>query len=163
MLIFSKVTLSFCFISLMWMCFYIHVCMHHKNVKPNGYRAFTNHHNNYVRMLLKLVYQKYIFCCPFNCRIVFWIHFVQFKFCIILKFTHVCTVRPSFRCIAVCSLGLWVCEELMQKNIHHQVKDAINVLGVTLKVSDPRRQGSFTASYMDLRFLPANLYVQYDL
>uniref|UniRef100_I3JN12 Ral GTPase activating protein catalytic subunit alpha 2 n=1 Tax=Oreochromis niloticus TaxID=8128 RepID=I3JN12_ORENI len=37
------------------------------------------------------------------------------------------------RCIAVCSLGLWVCEELMQKNIHHQVKDAINVLGVTLK------------------------------
>ncbi|XP_047200748.1 ral GTPase-activating protein subunit alpha-2 isoform X5 [Girardinichthys multiradiatus] len=37
------------------------------------------------------------------------------------------------RCIAVCSLGLWVCEELMQKNIHHRVKDAINVLGVTLK------------------------------
>ncbi|XP_044023904.1 ral GTPase-activating protein subunit alpha-2 isoform X2 [Siniperca chuatsi] len=37
------------------------------------------------------------------------------------------------RCIAVCNLGLWVCEELMQKNIHHQVKDAINVLGVTLK------------------------------
>uniref|UniRef100_A0AAZ3PHI9 Rap-GAP domain-containing protein n=1 Tax=Oncorhynchus tshawytscha TaxID=74940 RepID=A0AAZ3PHI9_ONCTS len=39
------------------------------------------------------------------------------------------------RCIAVCSLGLWVCEELMQNHIHHQVKDAINVLGVTLKVS----------------------------
>ncbi|XP_051942453.1 ral GTPase-activating protein subunit alpha-2 isoform X6 [Hippocampus zosterae] len=37
------------------------------------------------------------------------------------------------RCIAVCSLGLWVCEELMQANIHDQVKDAINVLGVTLK------------------------------
>ncbi|XP_067471395.1 ral GTPase-activating protein subunit alpha-2 isoform X1 [Thunnus thynnus] len=37
------------------------------------------------------------------------------------------------RCIAVCSLGLWVCEELMQKDIHHLVKDAINVLGVTLK------------------------------
>uniref|UniRef100_A0A6Q2Y8C5 Rap-GAP domain-containing protein n=1 Tax=Esox lucius TaxID=8010 RepID=A0A6Q2Y8C5_ESOLU len=37
------------------------------------------------------------------------------------------------RCIAVCSLGLWVCEELMQKKIHHLVKDAINVLGVTLK------------------------------
>uniref|UniRef100_A0A673C0Y9 Rap-GAP domain-containing protein n=1 Tax=Sphaeramia orbicularis TaxID=375764 RepID=A0A673C0Y9_9TELE len=36
-------------------------------------------------------------------------------------------------CIAVCSLGLWVCEELMQKKVHHQVKDAINVLGVTLK------------------------------
>ncbi|XP_069575788.1 ral GTPase-activating protein subunit alpha-2 isoform X1 [Brachyistius frenatus] len=37
------------------------------------------------------------------------------------------------RCIAVCSVGLWVCEELMQKNIHHQVKDAIHILGVTLK------------------------------
>ncbi|XP_053700335.1 ral GTPase-activating protein subunit alpha-2 isoform X3 [Synchiropus splendidus] len=37
------------------------------------------------------------------------------------------------RCIAVCSLGLWVCEELTQKQIHYQVKDAINVLGVTLK------------------------------
>ncbi|KAF7656334.1 hypothetical protein LDENG_00042640, partial [Lucifuga dentata] len=37
------------------------------------------------------------------------------------------------RCIAVCSLGLWVCEELMQKNIHNQVEDAINILGVTLK------------------------------
>uniref|UniRef100_A0A672JCK2 Rap-GAP domain-containing protein n=1 Tax=Salarias fasciatus TaxID=181472 RepID=A0A672JCK2_SALFA len=37
------------------------------------------------------------------------------------------------RCIAVCSLGLWVCEELTQKSIHPQVKDAINVLGVTLK------------------------------
>nr|XP_061798197.1 ral GTPase-activating protein subunit alpha-2 [Nerophis lumbriciformis] len=37
------------------------------------------------------------------------------------------------RCIAVCSLGLWVCEELMQTHIHEQVKDAINVLGVTLK------------------------------
>ncbi|XP_069392458.1 ral GTPase-activating protein subunit alpha-2 isoform X2 [Paralichthys olivaceus] len=37
------------------------------------------------------------------------------------------------RCIAVCSLGLWVCEELTQKNIHQQVQDAINVLAVTLK------------------------------
>ena len=39
----------------------------------------------------------------------------------------------------MCSLGLWVCEELMQKNIHHHVKDAINVLGVTLKVSSAAR------------------------
>uniref|UniRef100_A0A4W6DVZ5 Ral GTPase activating protein catalytic subunit alpha 2 n=1 Tax=Lates calcarifer TaxID=8187 RepID=A0A4W6DVZ5_LATCA len=42
-------------------------------------------------------------------------------------------ILKDVKCIAVCSLGLWVCEELMQKNIHHQVKDAINVLGVTLK------------------------------
>uniref|UniRef100_A0A8C1TYG2 Ral GTPase activating protein, alpha subunit 2 (catalytic) n=1 Tax=Cyprinus carpio TaxID=7962 RepID=A0A8C1TYG2_CYPCA len=33
----------------------------------------------------------------------------------------------------ICSLGLWVCEELRQTETHHQVKDAINVLGVTLK------------------------------
>uniref|UniRef100_A0A8C2BZM3 Ral GTPase activating protein, alpha subunit 2 (catalytic) n=1 Tax=Cyprinus carpio TaxID=7962 RepID=A0A8C2BZM3_CYPCA len=38
------------------------------------------------------------------------------------------------RCVAICSLGLWVCEELRQTETHHQVKDAINVLGVTLKV-----------------------------
>lgn len=43
----------------------------------------------------------------------------------------------------MCSLGLWVCEELMQKNIHQQVKNAINILGVTLKVSDHFNQGSF--------------------
>lgn len=37
------------------------------------------------------------------------------------------------RCVAICGLGLWVCEELRQTETHHQVKDAINVLGVTLK------------------------------
>ncbi|XP_041927358.1 ral GTPase-activating protein subunit alpha-2 isoform X4 [Alosa sapidissima] len=40
------------------------------------------------------------------------------------------------RCIAICSLGIWVCEELVQQNIPHQVKDAINVLGVTLKFAN---------------------------
>lgn len=56
-----------------------------------------------------------------------------------------------FRCIAVCSLGLWVCEELMQKNIHQQVTDAINVLGVTLKVSNPLRKGPFVRYEVQLR------------
>ncbi|KAL8194169.1 UNVERIFIED_CONTAM: Ral GTPase-activating protein subunit alpha-2 [Gekko kuhli] len=37
------------------------------------------------------------------------------------------------RCLALCCLGLWICEELMQCTNHPQVKDAINVLGVTLK------------------------------
>ncbi|KAG8444002.1 hypothetical protein GDO86_009258 [Hymenochirus boettgeri] len=37
------------------------------------------------------------------------------------------------RCIALCSLGLWICEELVQDTNHPQIKDAINVLGVTLK------------------------------
>ncbi|XP_028737687.1 ral GTPase-activating protein subunit alpha-2 isoform X1 [Peromyscus leucopus] len=37
------------------------------------------------------------------------------------------------RCIAICSLGVWICEELTQCANHPQVKDAINVIGVTLK------------------------------
>ncbi|KAJ0008846.1 hypothetical protein NQD34_016261 [Periophthalmus magnuspinnatus] len=52
---------------------------------------------------------------------------------LLMYFTSFYTFCPFSRCIAVCSLGLWICEELMQKKIHHQVKDAINVLGVTLK------------------------------
>ncbi|XP_073930334.1 ral GTPase-activating protein subunit alpha-2 isoform X3 [Castor canadensis] len=37
------------------------------------------------------------------------------------------------RCIAICSLGVWICEELVQCTCHPQVKEAINVIGVTLK------------------------------
>ncbi|XP_045151112.1 ral GTPase-activating protein subunit alpha-2 [Echinops telfairi] len=37
------------------------------------------------------------------------------------------------RCIAICSLGVWICEELAQCTRHPQVKEAINVIGVTLK------------------------------
>ncbi|KAM8774418.1 ral GTPase-activating protein subunit alpha-2 isoform 2-T2 [Rhynchonycteris naso] len=37
------------------------------------------------------------------------------------------------RCIAICSLGVWVCEELAQHTSHPQLKEAINVIGVTLK------------------------------
>lgn len=33
------------------------------------------------------------------------------------------------RCIAICSLGVWICEELAQCAGHPQVKDAVNVLG----------------------------------
>ncbi|XP_074845399.1 ral GTPase-activating protein subunit alpha-2 isoform X2 [Carettochelys insculpta] len=40
------------------------------------------------------------------------------------------------RCIAVCCLGVWICEELVQCTNHPQVKDAINVIGVTLKFSN---------------------------
>ncbi|XP_038599949.1 ral GTPase-activating protein subunit alpha-2 [Tachyglossus aculeatus] len=45
------------------------------------------------------------------------------------------TSEPSegARCIAVCCLGVWICEELVQCTNHPQVKDAINVIGVTLK------------------------------
>ncbi|XP_008839533.1 ral GTPase-activating protein subunit alpha-2 isoform X2 [Nannospalax galili] len=40
------------------------------------------------------------------------------------------------RCIAICSLGVWICEELSQCTSHPQVKEAINVIGVTLKFSN---------------------------
>ncbi|XP_060042035.1 ral GTPase-activating protein subunit alpha-2 isoform X2 [Erinaceus europaeus] len=37
------------------------------------------------------------------------------------------------RCIAICSLGVWICEELAQCTSHPQLKEALNVIGVTLK------------------------------
>uniref|UniRef100_A0A7N5KFM6 Ral GTPase activating protein catalytic subunit alpha 2 n=1 Tax=Ailuropoda melanoleuca TaxID=9646 RepID=A0A7N5KFM6_AILME len=40
------------------------------------------------------------------------------------------------RCIAICSLGVWICEELAQCTSHPQLKEAINVIGVTLKFSN---------------------------
>ncbi|XP_070275926.1 ral GTPase-activating protein subunit alpha-2 isoform X3 [Myotis yumanensis] len=45
------------------------------------------------------------------------------------------TEEPSecARCIAICSLGVWICEELAQCTSHPQLKEAINVIGVTLK------------------------------
>ncbi|KFP37946.1 Ral GTPase-activating protein subunit alpha-2, partial [Chlamydotis macqueenii] len=45
------------------------------------------------------------------------------------------TEEPSeaARCIAICGLGVWICEELTQCTNHPQVKEAINVIGVTLK------------------------------
>ncbi|NWX88950.1 RGPA2 protein, partial [Nothoprocta pentlandii] len=48
------------------------------------------------------------------------------------------TEEPSeaARCIAICGLGVWICEELTQCTSHPQVKEAINVIGVTLKFSN---------------------------
>uniref|UniRef100_A0A663MTT1 Ral GTPase activating protein catalytic alpha subunit 2 n=1 Tax=Athene cunicularia TaxID=194338 RepID=A0A663MTT1_ATHCN len=44
--------------------------------------------------------------------------------------------NEAARCIAICGLGVWICEELMQCTNHPQVKEAINVIGVTLKFSN---------------------------
>ncbi|XP_064365960.1 ral GTPase-activating protein subunit alpha-2 isoform X4 [Dromaius novaehollandiae] len=41
--------------------------------------------------------------------------------------------NEAARCIAICGLGVWICEELTQCTNHPQVKEAINVIGVTLK------------------------------
>uniref|UniRef100_A0A672FQZ1 Ral GTPase activating protein, alpha subunit 1 (catalytic) n=1 Tax=Salarias fasciatus TaxID=181472 RepID=A0A672FQZ1_SALFA len=40
------------------------------------------------------------------------------------------------RCVALCSLGIWLCEELARGTQHPQIKDALNVICVTLKVSN---------------------------
>uniref|UniRef100_A0A8C8RVU2 Ral GTPase activating protein catalytic subunit alpha 2 n=1 Tax=Pelusios castaneus TaxID=367368 RepID=A0A8C8RVU2_9SAUR len=60
------------------------------------------------------------------------------KCCLIDILLKNATDEPSeaARCIAVCCLGVWICEELVQCTNHPQVKDAINVIGVTLKFSN---------------------------
>ncbi|XP_029568996.1 ral GTPase-activating protein subunit alpha-1 isoform X3 [Salmo trutta] len=37
------------------------------------------------------------------------------------------------RCVALCSLGIWLCEELVHGTQHPQIKEALNVICVTLK------------------------------
>lgn len=39
-----------------------------------------------------------------------------------------------FRCVALCSLGIWICEELVHESHHPQIKEALNVICVSLKV-----------------------------
>ena len=39
------------------------------------------------------------------------------------------------RCVALCSLGIWICEELVHESHHPQIKEALNVICVSLKVS----------------------------
>uniref|UniRef100_A0A8C6XMI1 Ral GTPase activating protein catalytic subunit alpha 2 n=1 Tax=Naja naja TaxID=35670 RepID=A0A8C6XMI1_NAJNA len=47
-----------------------------------------------------------------------------------------CDKFSFLRYLALCCLGLWICEELVHCTNHPQVKDAINVCGVTLKFSN---------------------------
>ncbi|XP_062346719.1 ral GTPase-activating protein subunit alpha-2 [Cinclus cinclus] len=60
------------------------------------------------------------------------------KYCLINILLKNATEEPSeaARCIAICGLGVWICEELMQCTSHPHVKKAINVIGVTLKFSN---------------------------
>ncbi|XP_053290424.1 ral GTPase-activating protein subunit alpha-1 isoform X4 [Pleuronectes platessa] len=48
------------------------------------------------------------------------------------------------RCVALCSLGVWLCEELAHGTHHPQIKDALNVLCVTLKY--PNKSVALVAS-----------------
>ncbi|NXO43019.1 RGPA2 protein, partial [Locustella ochotensis] len=60
------------------------------------------------------------------------------KYCLINILLKNATEEPSeaARCIAICGLGVWICEELMQCTSHPHVKKVINVIGVTLKFSN---------------------------
>ncbi|XP_068864864.1 ral GTPase-activating protein subunit alpha-2 isoform X1 [Aphelocoma coerulescens] len=59
------------------------------------------------------------------------------KYCLINILLKNAAEEPSeaARCIAICGLGVWICEELTQCTNHPHVKKAINVIGVTLKFS----------------------------
>uniref|UniRef100_A0A3Q3GC22 Ral GTPase activating protein catalytic subunit alpha 1 n=1 Tax=Labrus bergylta TaxID=56723 RepID=A0A3Q3GC22_9LABR len=48
------------------------------------------------------------------------------------------------RCVALCSLGIWMCEELVHGTQHPLIKDALNVLCVTLKY--PNKNVALVAS-----------------
>uniref|UniRef100_A0A3P9HWR6 Ral GTPase activating protein, alpha subunit 1 (catalytic) n=1 Tax=Oryzias latipes TaxID=8090 RepID=A0A3P9HWR6_ORYLA len=48
------------------------------------------------------------------------------------------------RCVALCSLGIWLCEELAHGTLHPQIKDALNVICVTLKY--PNKNVALVAS-----------------
>uniref|UniRef100_A0A8C5SYY2 Ral GTPase activating protein catalytic subunit alpha 2 n=2 Tax=Laticauda laticaudata TaxID=8630 RepID=A0A8C5SYY2_LATLA len=60
------------------------------------------------------------------------------KCCLINILLKNATEEPSeaSRYLALCCLGIWICEELVHCTNHPQVKDAINVCGVTLKFSN---------------------------
>ncbi|KAJ6655669.1 hypothetical protein lerEdw1_004905 [Lerista edwardsae] len=38
------------------------------------------------------------------------------------------------RCVALCSLGIWICEELVHESHHPQIKEALNVICASLKI-----------------------------
>ncbi|XP_055087319.1 ral GTPase-activating protein subunit alpha-1 isoform X2 [Periophthalmus magnuspinnatus] len=48
------------------------------------------------------------------------------------------------RCVALCSLGIWLCEELAHGTHHPQIKEALNVICVTLKY--PNKNVALVAS-----------------
>ncbi|NXI11430.1 RGPA2 protein, partial [Irena cyanogastra] len=60
------------------------------------------------------------------------------KYCLINILLKNAAEEPSeaARCIAICGLGVWICEELTQCTSHPHVKKAMNVIGVTLKFSN---------------------------
>uniref|UniRef100_A0A8C5AFV1 Ral GTPase activating protein catalytic subunit alpha 1 n=1 Tax=Gadus morhua TaxID=8049 RepID=A0A8C5AFV1_GADMO len=62
---------------------------------------------------------------------------------VLTKFTDV-KVNARHSCVALCSLGIWLCEELVRGTQHPQIKEALNVLCVTLKY--PNKSVALVAS-----------------
>uniref|UniRef100_A0A8C5QVX0 Ral GTPase activating protein catalytic subunit alpha 1 n=1 Tax=Leptobrachium leishanense TaxID=445787 RepID=A0A8C5QVX0_9ANUR len=62
-------------------------------------------------------------------------HFTDFKELTIKTVLSSAREEPSgpARCVALCSLGIWMCEELVNQTHHPQIKEALNVICVSLK------------------------------
>ncbi|KAF2974120.1 hypothetical protein EK904_010195, partial [Melospiza melodia maxima] len=65
-------------------------------------------------------------------------HFTDVKELIIKTVLSSAREEPSgpARCVALCSLGIWICEELVHESHHPQIKEALNVICVSLKVRE---------------------------
>ncbi|XP_029454825.1 ral GTPase-activating protein subunit alpha-1 isoform X2 [Rhinatrema bivittatum] len=62
-------------------------------------------------------------------------HFTDVKEITIKTVLNSAREEPSgpARCVALCSLGIWLCEELVHETHHPQIKEALNVICVSLK------------------------------
>ncbi|XP_049994811.1 ral GTPase-activating protein subunit alpha-1 isoform X3 [Alexandromys fortis] len=65
-------------------------------------------------------------------------HFTDVKELIIKTVLSSARDEPSgpARCVALCSLGIWICEELVHESHHPQIKEALNVICVSLKFTN---------------------------
>ncbi|XP_053141341.1 ral GTPase-activating protein subunit alpha-1 isoform X7 [Hemicordylus capensis] len=61
--------------------------------------------------------------------------FTDIKELIIKTILNSAREEPSgpARCVALCSLGIWICEELVHESHHPQIKEALNVICASLK------------------------------
>ncbi|XP_053141326.1 ral GTPase-activating protein subunit alpha-1 isoform X5 [Hemicordylus capensis] len=62
--------------------------------------------------------------------------FTDIKELIIKTILNSAREEPSgpARCVALCSLGIWICEELVHESHHPQIKEALNVICASLKL-----------------------------
>ncbi|XP_018086622.1 ral GTPase-activating protein subunit alpha-1 isoform X10 [Xenopus laevis] len=80
------------------------------------------------------LYQELPALHPSNSDIVMS-HFTDVKELTIKTVLNSAREEPSgpARCVALCSLGIWMCEEFVNQTNHPQIKEALNVICVSLK------------------------------